>query len=210
MIEVFSCGPVATNTLVVYCAKTKDAVIVDPSLDSISHITASIEKHALKPTKILLTHSHWDHIADLKELAEKYSLDVYVHPNDAPNVEHPGSDGLISPVFVAGHKPSHFINEGDVIKVGTIDLKVIETPGHTPGGVCFYIEKEHLLISGDTLFQGSYGRLDLPQAKKKPMIASLKKLSKLPPDTVVVPGHGPQTSIGKESWIQHPEIRLNS
>jgi len=208
MIEVFSCGPVSTNTLLIYCNETKEAAILDPSMGSAELIEKAIEAKELKPKKIVLTHSHWDHIADLKELATKYSLEVFVHPDDANNVTHPGSDGLSSPIFVEGFSNVTHINEGDTIEIGTISLKVIETPGHTPGGVVFYIEKENLLLSGDTLFQGSYGRLDLPTSNAQRMIASLKKLSTLPPDTVVIPGHGPQTTLKDESWIAHPEKKI--
>lgn len=208
MIEVFSCGPVSTNTLLIYCNEALEAAILDPSMGSAELVEKAIESKGLKPTKILLTHSHWDHIADLKELATKYSLEVLVHPDDANNVTHPGSDGLSAPIFIEGFPNVTHIREGDSIQIGTMSYKVIETPGHTQGGVVFYNEKENLLLSGDTLFQGSYGRLDLPTADAKKMVDSLRKLSKLPPDTVVIPGHGPQTSIKDESWIAHPEKKI--
>jgi len=208
MIEVFSCGPVSTNTLLIYCSKTKEAAVLDPSMGSSELVEKAIESKGLKPTKILLTHSHWDHIADLNELATKYALQVLVHPEEASNVTHPGSDGLNSPIFIEGFSEVTHINEGDLIEVGTITLKVIETPGHTPGGIVFYIEEKHLLLSGDTLFQGSYGRLDLPTGNAIQMVQSLKKLATLPPDTIVIPGHGPQTILKNEHWIAHPETKI--
>lgn len=209
MIEIFPCGPVNTNTLLVYCAKEKEGAIVDPALGSTKSIKAFVEKHGLKPTKVLLTHSHWDHIADLKELVDLWPMDIYVHPLDAPNVAKPGSDGLKAPISIQGVAPTHLVSDGEIITVGTIRLQVIETPGHTPGGICFYIPEEGLLISGDTLFQHSYGRLDLPTARPTAMISSLEKLSRLPDATVVFPGHGPKTTIAHERWIKDPRKTLN-
>ena len=151
---------------------------------------------------ILLTHSHWDHMAEASILKEKLDIPLYVHSEDAQNLEVPGSDGL--PLFypIKAVKADHFLFDGEILFLGTLKIKVIHTPGHSPGGVCFYLENEAILISGDTLFQGTCGKVSFPTSNPSKMKHSLKKLSHLPPDTKVYPGHGPDTTIGaEEPWM---------
>jgi len=102
---------------------------------------------------------------------------------------------------IEGVEPEFDLQEGEIIEVGKLQLIVIASPGHTPGGVCFYLDKEKILFSGDTLFKGSIGNLSFPTADPQAMWHSLKKLEKLPSETVVYPGHGPSTTIGDEDWL---------
>lgn len=204
-ITSFASGPFQTNAYVVSCPETLEAAIIDPAPESATSIIQYITEHKLIPTKILLTHSHWDHIADAALLKKGYELPLYVHAFDALNMEQPGSDGL--PLFfkIEGVKPDHLIKENDLIAIGNCTLKVIETPGHTPGGVCFYDEKRNILISGDTLFKGSIGNLSFPTARPHLMWSSLEKLARLPKETKVYPGHGPATTIGREDWLDRAQ-----
>lgn len=197
----FPFGPLETNAILIGCAETKTAAAIDPSPGSAGAIVAKASELGLKIEKILLTHSHWDHFADAHGLKSQTGAPLYVHFLDAKNIEHPGSDGI--PLFFPIHPVTadHFLNEGDTIQVGNLKLEVIHSPGHSPGSVCFYLRAQNLLISGDTLFQGSIGNLSLPTAQPAQMWTSLEKLSKLPPETRVVPGHGGETSIGRESWL---------
>ncbi|PIS02335.1 MAG: MBL fold hydrolase [Chlamydiae bacterium CG10_big_fil_rev_8_21_14_0_10_42_34] len=197
----FPFGPLETNALLIGCNETKKAAVIDPSLGCSSAILKSAEENGLHIEKILLTHSHWDHFADADVLKSKTGAPLYVHPLDANNLLEPGSDHI--PLFVTIHpvKADHLIREGEVICVGNLKLEVIHTPGHSPGGVCFYVKEQNLLISGDTLFKGTIGTLSLPTAQPEEMWKSLEKLSKLPPTTRVVPGHGADTTIGKETWL---------
>ena len=197
----FPFGPLETNAILIGCAHTKAAVVIDPSLGSASALLEKAAERGLAIEKILLTHSHWDHIADAHPLKVKTGAPLYVHSLDAKNVEHPGSDGI--PLYCPIHPaiPDHFLNEGDLIAIGRLTLEVIHSPGHSPGRVCFYLREQALLISGDTLFKGSIGTLHLPTAQPSLMWGSLEKLSRLPPDTRVIPGHGGDTSIGKENWL---------
>ena len=151
--------------------------------------------------KIVLTHSHWDHIGDVAVVKEKYDVPVLIHQDDAQNLERPGSDGL--PLFfpVPGVKPTTFLKEGDLIEVGKMTFKVIHTPGHSPGGICLYDKESGVLISGDTLFKGSIGNLSLPTAEPEKMWKSLEKLNALPKETQVFPGHGPATTLQGEPWL---------
>lgn len=200
-IQAFPSGPFATNAYIVACSATRLAAIIDPAPDSTTALTKYLADHNLTLDKILLTHSHWDHIADVAALKAKHPVPVLIFPDDAPNLETPGSDGIPCMIDIPGVKPTHLLKEGEVISVGSLSFEVIHTPGHTPGGVCFYCKQHHCLFSGDTLFKGTIGNLSLPTARPHLMWDSLTKLSKLPPDTIVYPGHGPSTSIGVEDWL---------
>jgi len=203
ILEIFTSGPLQNNVIVVGCKETKKAAVFDPALDSFNRINDLLETHSLSPVMILLTHSHWDHVANCNLLQKKYNIPLYVHELDAENARHPGSDDVPLLQPVEGARVDGFLKDGEKIPIGKLCFEVIHTPGHSPGGVCFY-EKDHkLLISGDTLFQGTMGSLSLPTANQKDMLQSLKKLSKLPPETKVIPGHGRTTSIKEEGWLDH-------
>jgi glyoxylase-like metal-dependent hydrolase (beta-lactamase superfamily II) len=204
-IQAFPSGPFETNAYIVACPVTREAAIIDPAPGSASVLIRYINKHQLIPTKILLTHSHWDHIADVACLKKTFTIPVYVHALDKPNLESPGTDGLPCWISIEGVADAYEIKEGDEIKIGTLISKVIETPGHTPGGVCFYLPEKNTLLSGDTLFKGTIGNLSFATARPALMWDSLKKLSHLPPETRVFPGHGSSTTIQAESWLAQAE-----
>lgn len=201
LLEKFPSGPLQTNAYLIGCPKTKEAAAIDPSEGSASIILATCKKEGYTLKNIFLTHSHWDHIADVALLKKKTGAKVYVHPLDAPNLEYPGSDQL--PMFykLEGVKPDHFLEDGKMVHLGNLALKVIHTPGHSPGCVCLYLASEHLLFSGDTLFNGSMGNVSFPTSDPEKMWASLKKLQSLPGETHVLPGHGPDTILDNEKWI---------
>lgn len=201
IIQTFPSGPFETNAYIAACPTSRQAVIIDPAAGSFSSIANYISKHSLKPIAIWLTHSHWDHIVDTAAVKAKYGVPVFIHALDTGNLENPGSDRLPCWVVIEGVVPDGNFAEGDHLKVGDLDFQVIHTPGHTPGGVCFYCPSEKVLISGDTLFKGSIGNLSFPTARPDLMWPSLDKLARLPPDTRVFPGHGPATTIQAESWL---------
>ena len=198
-VQCFPSGPFETNAYLLTCLETSKGMFIDPSPGSFEPLIKA--SGSVEIEGILLTHSHWDHIGDLKRLKMMFDVPVYVHKNDRENVVHPGSDGLPLMIPVEGVEVDFTLKEGQTISVGHLELKVIETPGHTPGGVCFYLEKEKILFAGDTLFKGSIGNLSLPTADRSAMWKSLEKLEKLPFDTVVFSGHGPSTTIGDENWL---------
>lgn len=205
MIPTFPSGPLETNAYLLICPKTQQAAIIDPSPGSSKAIINFCNTYNIIPEKILLTHSHWDHIADVTILKKKYKIPVLIHPLDARNLEQPGSDKLPCWVNVDGVIPDSLLNDGDAFTVGSIKVFVIHTPGHSPGGVCFYCPEQKLLLSGDTLFKGTLGSLSLPTAQPERMWESLKKLANLPRDTIVYPGHGESTTIGNENWLAKAE-----
>lgn len=201
-IQVFPSGPFSTNAYVIACEKTREAIILDPAPDSFAEIQTLLTQQQLKPKKILLTHSHWDHIADVKSLKEHYQIPVYIHPLDAPNLQRPGADGLPCWLTIPGVQPDILLEDGMQVTVGELSFQVLHTPGHSPGCVCFFEPKHHVLFSGDTLFQGTIGNLSFPTSQPSLMWSSLAKLAQLPLDTRVFPGHGPSTTIQAESsWL---------
>lgn len=209
-IQAFPSGPLSTNAYLLACSHTRQAVIIDPAPESFAEITTIIENEDFKPIAVLLTHSHWDHIGDVKAFKTKYKIPVAIHPTDAPNLEHPGADQLPCWLDIPGVIPDKLLKEGDIIDVGDLHLTIIETPGHSAGSICFYSADQQLLISGDTLFKGSIGNISFPTSRPDLMWSSLDKLAKLPPTTQVFPGHGPSTTIGNESWLKRAKEQFGN
>lgn len=203
IIQTFPSGPYATNAYVIACVKTGKAAIVDPSPGSYEALSAFIKDKGLIPEKILLTHTHWDHIADVAKCKRAYDIPVWVHALDKENMESPGSDRLPRSIGIEGVPVDRTLEDDERFSIGESEVVTLFTPGHSPGGICYYIPLSHVLISGDTLFRGSMGRVDLPTGEPELMWSSLKKLSTLPSETIVYPGHGPHTTIGRESWLPY-------
>jgi glyoxylase-like metal-dependent hydrolase (beta-lactamase superfamily II) len=201
-IEIVPSGPLQTNAILLGCTETKQAAVIDPAFGSTPKILQSAQQHGLKIDQIFLTHSHWDHIAEVHLLKEKTGAKVFVHPEDAGNLSSPGSDGLSLQVSIQGVEPDGFLEEGRPMNVGQLLIEVIHTPGHSPGGVCLYLPEEHVLFSGDTLFRGSIGHIHFSTGEPDRMWDSLKKLAALPLNTRVIAGHGKETTLAREQWLK--------
>ena len=208
ILEVFPSGPADTNAYLIACQTTKQAAIIDVPFESAEILAKRVSDLSLHVDMILLTHSHWDHIAEVSDLKNALKVPVYIHKDDAENLETPGADQL--PLFfpVKGVKPDGYLHGEQQLHVGRLRIDVIHTPGHTPGGVCFYLPDQKALFSGDTLFRGTIGNLSFPTSRPELMWDSLKKLAALPADTKVYPGHGGPTTIGAERWIAQAQGRL--
>ena len=167
------------------------AWIVDPGNEG-GRILDLLAKKGLEPAAVLLTHAHFDHIGAIPAIQQAYpALPVYVHPGDVAVLKSPLNQ--LPPDYPPIELPKNIRDAGEFA-----EARVIETPGHTPGGVCYFFEKEKLLLSGDTLFAGSIGRTDLPGGDMARLMDSLGRLTALPDDTLVIPGHGPHTTIAAE------------
>ena len=197
--------PLATNC---YLIGDSQLTVIDPALGSAVKILQQLAELSRPIDKILLTHSHFDHVADLKKLHEKTGAPIYIHEKDAGNLERPGSDGVPQLIEVEPVIPQYFLAHGDSLTIDGVEVEVLHTPGQSPGGLCFFLPTEKWLFSGDTLFKKTMGAISFPTSNVNDMCQSLRKLAKLPKDTTVWPGHGPPTSIGEEPWLQEPEKLL--
>ena len=186
---------VYTENCYIFWDKANNGGVIDPGSD-FNKIDTFITENKINIRTILLTHSHFDHIGAAEELSKKYGISVKMAYSEKEVLEEPENSLEVN--FEVPEKIEYF-REGDIINIGDIRLKVIETPGHTKGSVCFYEEKEKILFAGDTLFRTTVGRWDLPTGSYKDLEDSIKnKLYILPDDVKVHSGHGFSTTIGKE------------
>ena len=192
-------GSLATNC---YLLKLGDGkcVIVDIG-EGAPVLLRRLETEKLTPCAILLTHGHFDHIAGVEQVREKFQIPVYLHALDVPML----SDRNANLAYWISDSPFQAVQawqtvaDGQTLTIAQKDFTLIHTPGHTPGGCCYYIASEHVLISGDTLFQQSIGRTDFPGGSMSDLVRAVKeKLMILPEDTVVYPGHMGTTTIADE------------
>jgi glyoxylase-like metal-dependent hydrolase (beta-lactamase superfamily II) len=189
-------GPLASNCYIVGSESTKEGIIIDPA-DEADKILKSVKELGLEIKLILLTHGHPDHIGALKEIKEATGAELAAHLDDAESLKQPFSGFLFGLSYSAPPPPDRLLKGEDSIDIGDLHFSVIHTPGHTPGGICLL--GHGVVFSGDTLFNYGIGRYDLPGGDYSQLMDSLQtKLMVLPDDTVVYPGHGPDTTIGAE------------
>jgi hydroxyacylglutathione hydrolase len=201
-VQTFTFNPVQENTYLVYNEKG-DCCIIDPGCYFASEeqqLAQFVEANGLRPVLLLNTHCHLDHIFGNRYVAQKWGLELHLHRLEVPVLERgPASGQLWQLPFENYDGPHHYFDEGDILHLGDDELHVLFTPGHSPGHVAFYVPKQHLLLSGDVLFNGSVGRTDLPGGDFTILEESIRtKLYTLPEDVIVYPGHGETTTIGDE------------
>lgn len=192
-------GTFMSNCFIVACDKTSDAVIIDPGSEA-TRIMGEVKKNGFKVSKILATHAHIDHIAAASEVKELSGAPFILHRSEMLFIE--GFEQQQRFFMVReGKRPAvdSFVAGGDTVSFGDCALKVVETPGHSPGGICFIASDSRVVFAGDTLFAGSIGRTDLPGGDFEALIRNIRtQLFVLPDETTVYCGHGPETSIGFE------------
>lgn len=214
LIEGFPAGPWGTNCFVVADSAGSECLIIDPGMDAMAGVTAIVEKHRLHPAAVVLTHGHLDHTWSVLPVCSHSNVPAYIHSRDRAMLADPAvgmSRDMMAAVEQLTGGTLHFGEPDDVIELGDnetiellgVPLKVRHTPGHTPGSVVFSLpattELPPVLFSGDLLFAGSIGRTDLPGGDSATMMRSLQTvLPSYADDTVVLPGHGPQTTMGAE------------
>lgn len=192
-IDVIPVGHMQANCYIVSSEKTRNAILIDPG-DEPGAIKDFLAKNKLAPKLIAHTHGHIDHI----QADNEFNLPVYVHTLDAELLKNP--DKNLSRFFNSPFKVKldiMTVEDKENITLDDLKFQVLHTPGHTPGGICLITDK--VVFTGDTLFAGSIGRTDFPGASEKQLLQSIQdKLLPLPDDTVVYPGHGPESTIGRE------------
>ena len=194
-------GPIGTNVHVLGDDRTREAIAIDTATPSLDWIAGELAERGWTLKLIVSTHGHWDHIGDNAAVAKHTSALIGVHPLDAHRLTDPKP--LYAPFDVPPSVPAVELQEGGEIRFGELRLRVLHTPGHTEGSVCLYDVDNGRLFSGDTLFAGSWGRTDFPGGDEGQMAASLARLSELEDPVRVYPGHGADTTIGRERpWLE--------
>ncbi|MBO3839419.1 MAG: MBL fold metallo-hydrolase [Thermoproteota archaeon] len=197
IIKSFIAGLLETNCYLVACQETLSAILIDAGFDEEAEaitVIREIEKRNLKVKYVLNTHWHPDHTAGNEYFREKLGALVIIHKDDAPMLNAGAS---LLGLKVKPHRPDKTVTNGDLIEIGKTCLKIIHTPGHTRGSIC--VLGKGVVFTGDTLFAGSIGRTDFPGGSFEEIMRSIKdKLMTLSEETLVYPGHGPFSSIGKE------------
>ncbi len=201
-IKRFAFSPIQENTHVLY-NEAKDCMIIDPGCyfdEEKEELADFIRTNGLRPLMLLNTHCHLDHVFGNKFVAETYQLTLQLHKKEQEVLAYAPASGLMWNMPFDNYKGELlFLKEGDVVQLGTDQLLVIEAPGHSPGHICFYCEKQQFIIGGDVLFLGSIGRTDLPGGDFDMLIRNIRtKLFVLPDETKVYSGHGEPTTIGHE------------
>ncbi|SEG90674.1 Glyoxylase, beta-lactamase superfamily II [Nonomuraea solani] len=205
LIAGFPAGAFQTNCYVVAPAAGEECVIVDPGQDATEGVDELLREHRLKPVAVLLTHGHLDHVWSVAPVCGARDVPAWIHPEDRHLLSDPaaGWSGTSASMFggLTLSEPDDVreLSDGAVLPLAGLELVVDHTPGHTRGSVSFRLPGDEIMFSGDLLFAGSIGRSDLPGGDYATILRSLaSKCLPLPDDTVVLPGHGPQTTIGRE------------
>ena len=203
LVTGFPAGAFAANCYVVAPARGAECVIVDPGQDAQQGIDELLLRYRLKPIAVLLTHGHIDHMWSVAPVCGAKGIPAYIHPDDRELLADPAKglslavgQQLFGGITFTEPDDVRELTDGSALSLAGLDFTVRHTPGHTPGSVTF--GSENGLFSGDLLFAGSIGRTDLPGGDHQAMLRSLARTLTLPDDTLVLPGHGPQTTIGAE------------
>jgi glyoxylase-like metal-dependent hydrolase (beta-lactamase superfamily II) len=202
ILESHEVPPLHKNGFVVGCERTREAIVIDPG-DEVEGLLSAVHDHGLTVVHILLTHAHFDHVSGVKRAKDSLAVPVYLHRDDLPLYERAVDQGRMFGLTVEPPPPVDRFYDQEPIRFGDYEVRVHHTPGHCPGGVCLQVGKigedgRHLFV-GDTLFAGSIGRTDLPGGNYGVLMRSITGvLFPLGDDAIVYPGHGPDTTIGRE------------
>lgn len=206
-IYVVGGGMLGANAYLLVAEQGAPGVLIDAGC-SMSNLSKEVDKHADGISAVLLTHGHFDHIASLGKIIEKYDPKIYIHKNDAAMLKEPAENmsDRYTRKGISLKDADVIVEDGDKININGIDINVMHTPGHTMGS-CIFIVDNHA-FTGDTLFKGSIGRFDFPHSDFESMVKSLTRIKKeIPKDTIVYPGHGKSTTMGSE-LEKNPHLRF--
>jgi hydroxyacylglutathione hydrolase len=195
-IQNIPVGPLQVNCFVVYDEEVNDAIIIDPG-DEPEKIISFIEAGKFRVSSIVCTHSHFDHVGAVRRLKEVTDAPVVIHKDDLGIYMHAEEQAVMWGLRMEQPpKPDSFVLEGDEITAGSLRFRVLHTPGHSPGGICLY--GNDVIFTGDTIFAGSVGRTDFPGGSYDSLKKSFARIISLPPETKILSGHGPETTVGIE------------
>ncbi|HEX7004485.1 MAG TPA: MBL fold metallo-hydrolase [Trueperaceae bacterium] len=200
LLERLTVGPLQENCYLVGAAGSDAVLLVDPG-DEAATLAQALLTSGRRLEAILLTHAHFDHVGALAELLETHEVPVYLHPADGPLLEYASLAAAQWGIEIDQPPQATVeLRHGQRLELAGLTFDCLHTPGHAPGHVAFYAPAERLVLAGDALFKGSIGRTDLPFGDHEQLLASIRhELLSLPPDTLVLPGHGDTTTIGVES-----------
>ena len=192
-------GIASTNAYLVADEASKQAVIFDAPDNTVAPLLDEAIKRGWDVIGLWLTHGHFDHVADHAVVTQRFpKAKVLIHPLDHPKLQKPMSSLFSLPFVIPARSADGLLADGQKLSIGTLEVEVIHTPGHSPGHVMFYIPKEKILIGGDLIIMGAVGRTDLPDADFSTLQESIRRVMKLPDDTQLLGGHGNPTLLGDE------------
>jgi hydroxyacylglutathione hydrolase len=199
ILEMLTVGPFQENCYIIGDEDSGVGAVVDPG-DEAAHIALAVEQTDLEVGSIIVTHAHIDHVGAVAALVDEYTCPILMHAESEPMLKQlPTQAMMMGLKFGKVPAVDRHIGEGEVLEVGELRLRSLYTPGHALGHLAFYVEDQGLVLSGDALFAGSVGRVDLPGGSMEVLMRSIEEqLLTLPDETTVYPGHGPQTTIGNE------------
>lgn len=200
VVHQMSVGPLQVNCFIVACRKTSEAAVIDPGEEG-ERILHFAKEKGLRIRKVVNTHGHFDHIGANQHIVEMTGAELLIHADDLPLLQNARNHAEVYGLSVAASpEPDRLLGQGDTFQVGDLAFSVFHVPGHSPGGICLLAEG-HLFV-GDVLFSGSIGRTDLPGGDFDSLVKGVReRLFSLPDETIVHPGHGPDTTIGRERRI---------
>lgn len=200
LLERFVLGPLQENGYLLADPATREAVLIDPG-DEAPRLLAALASRELALQAIWLTHAHFDHVGALADILDVHPVPVHMHPADEPVLARAAESAATWGIAVRQPNVDTLpIADGETLRVGELTARCLHTPGHAPGHIAFYLEGQGVAIAGDALFRGSIGRTDIPFGDHEQLLTSIRqKLLTLPPDTVILPGHGPETTVEIEA-----------
>ncbi len=202
ILQTLRVGPLAVNCYIVGDENTREVFVIDPG-GSLREIVDALHQMRARVIGIVLTHAHFDHILALPGLKKQTGAPLFIGAGEEPILSSAGGQGKLFGLEVAPPPPpDRTLRDGDKISAGAVELQVIATPGHTPGGISLWDSASNVLFTGDTLMRGGIGRTDFPGGSMENELRSIRrKLLTLPPETRIYPGHGPVSTIGEEKML---------
>ena len=210
-VEAYAAGPLDTNAYLVADAETGAAILVDAPPGVTETLLEAVRAGGYRATRIVITHAHWDHVADAAALRAASGVPLAAHPLAKERLAHPGSTLIDLPFVIPPVAPDEWLDEGDTVAVGGRTLAVLHLPGHDPAHIVLYDADAKVVIGGDVFFPGGHGTTEIPLADQAAMDRSIARLAALPSDVTVYPGHGLPTTIGAETgWTEPIRRRVES